>query len=164
MGVVNNFIVENKCINVVYNDINTLYLDKVQSLINRHFEKEDIEGYSNLMEKINYYQAASILTFLVYQDFKQGESMSNIKTFYCIDELIECFRCAEIDLNKYFNVVNINFKKEDCKGGIESDAIGKTFQIERQNCATESIFSELEKVDIDLLLNETDFCTNLIKC
>ena len=73
-------------------------------------------------------------------------------------------KCIGTKKNQKKKKVNINFKKEDCKGGIESDAIGKTFQIERQNCATESIFSELEKVDIDLLLNETDFCTNLIKC
>lgn len=109
MDVTNNFVLECKTLNQVYDLMFQQSASRMSELFAQQFKEEDISGESNTYEGVVQLMMANLLVTLFYRDLHSGlYTFDYLMTFYKVKELQKCFACLKIDLKALFALVEID--------------------------------------------------------
>lgn len=109
MDVTNNFVLECKTLNQVYDLMFQQSASRMSGLFAQQFKEEDISGESNTYEGVVQLTMANLLVTLFYRDLHSGlYTFDYLMTFYKVKELQKCFACLKIDLKALFALVEID--------------------------------------------------------
>lgn len=130
---------------------NTIVFNFLNQIKQEHLKGESKIQYTNFAFYLSMY-----LITIIYDDVKNhlGKNWSYFYNKYNLENLIKCFACYGIDLNKILKEFNLTTEGFEIAYGIENIGIEKTFEVEPSNIPVIIIHPKVNLLDVLLSNNQ----------